>query len=350
MADYSITAHDPRDLSDEELLEGLEMNNQFTAEVLPDDPPTPPEVFLAAHHARPERLRRWAFRARAADGTLIGSAGAGIDPENDSNPDLLFFSIGVLAPHRRNGVGTKLFAEMVQLAEKESRNRLVSTTIERIPAGDEFAKAVGAEAKQAMHLNHLPVAEVDRALMERWVAEGPTRAADYEMISWDGACPDEYLEQWVEAVLVMNTAPRDDLEMNDFTLTPEEVREHEKIEAAAGTVDWVVVVRHKETGQFAGHHNVTWNPADPKTVWVGMTAVRPEHRGHAIGKWLKAAMTLRILDERPDVDDIRTGNADSNDAMLGINREMGYRPMIAQTTWEISTEAARAWLESKGAL
>lgn len=58
-------------------------------------------------------------------------------------------------------------------------------------------------------------------------------------------------------------------------------------------------------------------------------------------------MTQRVLDERPAVTEIRTGNADSNDAMLGINREMGYRPLIAQTMWELSVEKAEAWLRAR---
>jgi hypothetical protein len=47
---------------------------------------------------------------------------------------------------------------------------------------------------------------------------------------------------------------------------------------------------------------------------------------------------LRALDERPSVKEIRTGNADSNDAMLGINRAMGYRPLMSTTTWELTVD------------
>ena len=73
----------------------------------------------------------------------------------------------------------------------------------------------------------------------------------------------------------------------------------------------------------------------------------PEHRGHALGKWLKADMTLRVIRDWPEVTHIRTGNADSNDAMLGINHAMGYRPLIATTTWELPVERASAWVEAR---
>ena len=51
---------------------------------------------------------------------------------------------------------------------------------------------------------------------------------------------------------------------------------------------------------------------------------------------MKAAMTLRILDERPTVTEIVTGNDTGNAAMLGINTEMGYRLKKSATTWELS--------------
>jgi GNAT superfamily N-acetyltransferase len=146
----------------------------------------------------------------------------------------------------------------------------------------------------------------------------------------------------------MNTAPRDDLQVNDFTITADEIREGEKVGNAVGVVPWQLIARRKSDGEWAGIHDVSWNPSEPDIVWVGATGVFPDHRGHALGKWLKAVMTLRILQERPNVTHIRTGNADSNDAMLGINKEMGYVPFIDVTTWEIATADAAAWLKSRG--
>jgi mycothiol synthase len=255
--------------------------------------------------------------------------------------------VNVRADHRRRGVGTQLFAYFIALANQENRTRIVGDTSGRLP-GAEFAEAMGAEIKQATHMNHLPIANVDRALMQRWVADGPVRAEDYEVFGWDGDVPEEHMENFLAAVLVMNTAPRDDLEMNDFTLTAEQIREQEKVANAVGVESWQLIARRKSDGAWAGIHDVMWNPAEPETVYVGATGVDPEHRGHALGKWLKAVMTLRVMDERPQVTSIRTGNADSNDAMLGINREMGYVPFISQTVWEISAEAAEKWLASKG--
>jgi GNAT superfamily N-acetyltransferase len=148
----------------------------------------------------------------------------------------------------------------------------------------------------------------------------------------------------VDVLHVMNDQPRDKLQIEDQTITVEQFREQEQLAFATGGEAWWLFARHDETGNLAGLTDVHWDPNQPETVFQGNTGVRPEHRGHAVGKWLKAAMLLRILDERPGVADIRTGNADSNDAMLGINRQLGFKPFIANTTWQVSLDQVRAYL------
>jgi GNAT superfamily N-acetyltransferase len=346
---YTITLHDPRKDTDEEIAERVEYLNRQSEEVLPGEPPWPVEVAIASTRATPERLKLWSFRAWA-DGSMVGHADVGFDLENDTNPDLMGCGVQVDAAHRRNGLGSRLFGELVKVARAEDRTRIVSDTNERIPGGAAFAEAVGATSKQDMHMNRLLIEDVDRPMLEQWVADGPVRAEGYELIAWDGAVRDEWLDQYVKTFLVMNTAPHDDLERNDFTFSPAEARERDEQLAAAGTEQWTIVARRISDGSWAGFHDVYWAPHDGNVVYVGATGVDPEHRGHALGKWLKAAMTLRIMDERPQVTEIRTGNADSNDAMLGINKQMGYKPFIAQRLWEISTNDAEAWLRTRGVL
>jgi len=347
-AEYTITLHDPKKDTDEEVAERVEFSNAYQAEILPDEEPTPVEEAIAGLRASPERFKRWSFRARDAEGNLAGIGSTTIDPDERDNPDILSFSITVGSAHRRNGLGTRLLDELVRVAQAEGKTRILLNTNGLVPAGEEFARAVGAESKNAMHMNRVKVSNIDRPMLEKWVAEGPARAQGYELFGWDDNVADEHMEQYIGIVLVMNTAPRDDLEINDFTITPDEIREQEKVARAQGVESWTLVARHIESGEWAGYHDVHWSPSDPKKVYVGATGVRPENRGHALGKWLKAQMQLRILDERPQVDEVRTGNADSNDAMLGINKQMGYEHWIAASTWEVSVEQAAKWLASRG--
>jgi hypothetical protein len=195
-----------------------------------------------------------------------------------------------------------------------------------------------------VHTNRLLLADVDRALVRRWVDEAPGRAPGYSLVTVDGRFPDDLVEDIVDVMHVMNDAPRDDLQMEDMKITVEQMREMEKGMLAQNVEHWSIFVRNDETGQLVGLTDVVWDPDQPETVFQGNTGVRPEHRGHALGKWLKAVMLERIMNERPNVVDIRTGNADSNDAMLGINKELGFKPYIAASNWQVTTETLRNYL------
>jgi GNAT superfamily N-acetyltransferase len=347
--DYRITTRDAAKFSDDEISMETSIWNLVESELWPEDPVTPIEDAIAEARALPARLRRTAFRSWADDGTLAGSVQINIDPEREDNPDVISCSILVHPDHRRRGVATGLLRHVIDHAMAQGRSRLILKTFSRIPAGDSFASAIGATAKASSHTNHLPTYEVDRSMMEQWVRQGQTTAGAYELLAWDGRVPDEQLEAFVELVLVMNDAPRDELAVNDFTLTPTEWREGEERAAAVGQERWFLVARHRSDGHLVGLHDLAWVPAYPEAMFVGSTVVREEHRGHRLGKWLKATMMLRVLDEKPDVKDIRTDNADSNDAMMSINLEMGYCPLFGTTTWEVSAANAAEWVQTKTA-
>lgn len=70
--------------------------------------------------------------------------------------------------------------------------------------------------------------------------------------------------------------------------------------------------------------------------------VRPEHRGHGLGRRLKAALALRLLDERPEVTRVETWNARSNSHMVAINQDMGFDAIGWTSTWQADTAAVLA--------
>ena len=52
-----------------------------------------------------------------------------------------------------------------------------------------------------------------------------------------------------------------------------------------------------------------------------------EHRGHRLGLLLKTEMLLWLRDVEPAVEAVDTWNAESNDHMVGVNEQLGYRVM-----------------------
>lgn len=345
---FRVTADDASRFTDNDVVAETALFNTIEEVVWPDDPLTSVEDALLVHRAVPSRVRRTSFRAWAPDGALAGYVNVRIDPEEDDDPEVLQCRIIVGDTCRRQGAGSLLLGQVIEFARSERRTRLIGRSYERIPAGEQFALRLDATAASRTHTNRLELRNVDRALLEKWVADGPIRASGYQLTAWDGAIPQERLEEFVDLMLVMNDAPRDDLERNDFTLTSERWREAEDQNRQQGHERWTLVASTTE-GRLVGVHDILWIPTIPGVAFIGSTGVRSEHRGVALGKWLKGAMTLRILDQRPDATEVRTDNADSNAAMLGINNEMGYRPMLGSIMWQAAVEeAARALADRNG--
>lgn len=330
-------------LSEAEIVAVNAFGNLLRAERNPEDPPRPVELTRANIQNIPPFVSVREFWARDPDGS-IAATGEAVVLRTDDNKHLLQADIAVRADRRRRGIAKTFLKLIAGVAEAEGRTLVLGGTSERIPAGEAFARRVGAEPGLAQHTNRLLLGEVDADLVRAWIAEGPTRAPGYALVPIDGPYPEDLIERIVDLHEVMNTAPRDDLDMEDFHFTVEHAREWEKSMAASGDERWSLFAREDATGALAGFTEVVWNAKMPKIVHQMGTGVRPEHRGHALGKWLKAAMLRRVLDERGESQEVRTGNADSNDAMLGINRQLGFKPHEAGTLWQVPLERVRAYL------
>ena len=337
---------DIRSMSDDDIVRTNAFSNAMAAEARPEDPPTPVESTRIGLENIPDFVVFRVFRGRAADGSFVASATVQW-MKTDENKHMANANISVLSEYRGRGIARAMLPLILEAVEEDKRTLIMGSTSERVPAGAEFALAIGAESGLDLHVNRLVLAEVDRDLVQRWIDEGPSRAPGYSLVTVDGRYPDDLIDDIVDVMHVMNDAPRDDLQMEDMKITVEQMREMEKGMLAQNAEHWSIFARHDESERFAGLTDVVWDPDQPETVFQGNTGVRPEHRGHALGKWLKAVMLKRVLEERPNVVDIRTGNADSNDAMLGINKELGFKPYIAAANWQVPTEKVRAYLASR---
>lgn len=344
--DVAVEEVDFTALSDADVRALTDHRNAMTAEVHPEDPPLSVEAVDKDVRNWPAFTRHRAFLGRRADGAIVASA-LGRWTTLEENKHLLNVELEVQAGHRRRGLGTALLSRLLDVAEGAGRTMLMSTSIDRVEAGERFATATGASLGMAQGMNRLVLADVDHRLVRRWIDEGPARAAGYSLVAVDGCYPDELVEQIVDVHAVMNTAPRDDLAMDDEQPTVQQARELEETLEAVGFERWFLAARNDASGQLVGWTEVGWMSSIPTTVWQWGTGVRPEHRGHALGKWLKAVMLQRILDERSEAIDVRTTNADSNDAMLGINHALGFAKYHTNLYWQAPVDRLRGYVGSR---
>lgn len=341
---YKIEEVNFREVNDEQIREMTDFGNVLKAEALPDDPPSKFEVVQASVRNIPPFAAIFAYWARAEDGALVGTAEGSYWGKED-NQHLLFSEISIHPDHRQKGLAKQLLRKLVEVAEAEDRSWLMGASLDRIEAGGAFCKRVGAEAGQQTHINRLVLADVDMAMVARWVDEGKAKAADFDLEFVDGPYPDEDIEAIIEIFKVMNTAPRDDLKMDDWTTTVEKERAVEASAIARGAKRLSVFARHRESGELAGFSELSYQPKMPLTAHQLGTAVHPKFRGAGIGKWMKAVMLQRVREEWPEALDIRTQNADSNDSMLAINNELGFKPYMAQTFWQAPVDKIREYCD-----
>lgn len=333
-------------LTDKDLQGFTKLTNNLKAEMWPDDPPRTSD-YWQKHFAGLLTFDDWKehFWLIWNGDETIARAWCGLPYED--NRHLMQIDLYVLPSHRRQGMARGLLAELCKLAEAEKRTLAVFDSSSRVPAGDAFAKAINARFGIESHTNQLVLADLDRDLLRNWREKGEENAEVFEIGCWTGPFPEEHLGAICNLIEIMNTEPRGDLEVEDFKVTPEQIRKQEAFNAKTGTERWHFYARHKASGDFVGYTETGWQKETPTLVWQWGTAVRPEHRGHGLGKWLKAAMLEKILAERPEAKFVRTGNADVNAPMLAINNALGFKPYVAHTAWQCDMPELNKYLSKK---
>lgn len=250
---------------------------------------------------------------------------------------------GTVLLHRSLDVARheEVFAELMRtwLPHLPGRRVAAWEVVEGDPEGV-LIEALGATCGMREQNNVLELATVDQTALAAAIAESAARAeaSGYELVQWTSPCPDELLADYTDMCLTMNTAPRDALDLEDFAVTPELIRKLEGHVHAKGREVWVACARHRESGRLVAFTELVVADDRPHRIEQEDTAVKPEHRGHGLGYWVKAVNIEKALRERPQAQTIQTWNADSNSHMVAVNRRLGFVCERYWQDWELPTQ------------
>jgi mycothiol synthase len=337
-----IEPFDRMKATDEQFASVTDLRNVCQTEANPDDPPNTVEnVKGMMQHLPPVyEMQAWV----AWDGPRAKAIGYHIVPRMETNQHLVQFEIQVLPEYRRQGLATAFLSEIVEATEREGRTLMITNTNSTVPAGEKFMEALGANLGLSERRNDLLIADVDRALVQSWIDRAPERAGGFDLVEFVGPYPEAELPAIAKMMLAINTAPTDALEIEDWSFTPENLKQMDDSMVARGNDRWSIIAREKSTGNYVGWTDINFNPTRPKVADVGGTAVLTEYKNLGLGRWLKAAILEKVLTDKPEIERVRTGNAHSNAPMLKINDEMGFKPALTMNVWQVEVEKTKEYL------
>jgi mycothiol synthase len=336
---YRIDRVIPKDLPEDEQIALARLFQRMSKEILPEEPGRPLEAVLMRLRATVPNEWHARVRARDAKGNVVGFGGTNRSLNDPENAHVAWTELSVHPDHRRKGLGRALLADLAAQAEGQHAELLfMGMTNDRVPSGEPFLTAMGAKAGLPMKTNQLALADVDRRQVADWAKVEP---AGYRLERIDHVVPAKLVTAYIQASDGINDMPRGDLKMGDWKLTEEQVRDRENWFKQVGTEWWLLVAVDETTGEGAGFSDVTYDPKQPWVIWQQGTGVNRAHRGHKLGLWMKAVMLDRILRERPESKFIRTGNANTNAQMLGINTQLGFRVAWQSMLWQLPIADAK---------
>jgi GNAT superfamily N-acetyltransferase len=274
----------------------------------------------------------------------VAALGISVQFIDGPNAHLQWAQIMVRPDRRQRGYARALIERACTIAETTGRTMLGSDAYDSVPAGDAFALTVGANVGMREQINVVKTAAVDRPMLETWRRDGPVRADGYEVLQWVDGYPPEHDAQIARLfVRADEDMPFEDAAFDPGAETAETVRS--RLERTKDTITRITsVARHIESGDIVGFSELFVRKSDQDTLFTSLTAVDRDHRGHALGKWLKADAILRGMERWPDAAFIQTENAHSNAPMLGINREIGFEVEHTAIFYQVTVEKVREYL------
>jgi GNAT superfamily N-acetyltransferase len=271
-------------------------------------------------------VRRQAFVA-ISGGVVVGSGSLGL-PLKD-NVHLAMMGVNVPPQHRRTGVGTALLAHIEAEAAREDRTTMrvdifwsASLPADGTGAANrEFARRHGYEVALGDLQSRLDLPVAD-AVLDELMSEAP--AGGYEIRSWVGPVPDEFVAEWAVLDALLDTeAPTGDLDLEASSADVEDHRADEAMQQRQGRTSYGTVALASD-GRIAAYTQIVVSGDDGNAYQWG-TLVRREDRGHRLGLRIKLE-NLRMLQEHsPETPRIYTFNAESNSHMLAVNTRLGFR-------------------------
>ncbi|GAA4687789.1 GNAT family N-acetyltransferase [Streptomyces chumphonensis] len=262
--------------------------------------------------------RRLAWLASDAESVTAGTAFLRLlDGGQEHRAEL---DLRVHPAERRKGVGSRLLHTAVATAEDNARRHVVAQAEAGSP-GDHFLTARGFRKVLTFRYARLATADVDTTVL---VGITERTHPGYRLTSWQGTVPDDLARTFAASRRAMDDMPMDDAEHGTTVWDVDRVRSAAKAVEQRGDHLHTVVAVDASNGSIAGFTELVIPGDGAGDGQHYGTGVLPEHRGHGLGRWMKAESIRQARRDYPDLDGLLTDTADGNAHMRRINDALGY--------------------------
>jgi GNAT superfamily N-acetyltransferase len=302
-----VEAVDAQTAPDETLAAMHEIERACLAEMVPGEPPRDRAEAIAFFRHPPATLRDFHWLAQDEGTASLAVHG----------PAAAFLRLYVAPGARRRGVGSAILGEVLARCRALGVRRLHAS--HATPAGAAFARRAGAvdEQRDVRSLLDLRATRLPE----------PQVPAGWRLATWLGRVPDEHLAAYAHARAAMDDAPTPaGMEL------PEEGAERIRASEASlaqrqREMRLTVALRGDEVGAFT---ELRLSPG-AEAAFTDDTGTAAEHRGLGLATAVKLESLRRLQADHPEVWAVTTNNAETNAAMLAINRKLGFVPTATFT-------------------
>lgn len=294
----------------------------------PDEPMALLDEVRAEALSSDDNLAVLALAEETGTGEAVGVSFTSL-PVRDNTHVLDVNYLAVLPERRRANVGTRLVDDVLALAAQYDRRTLIALVVatgepDQDVAGDRAARSWSfslASSDQRRVLVMPPdVRRIDAAR-----ATVGAHADDYEIVTWAGATPPQYLEDRARIQQRMSTdIPLGELDWAEEAWDGARMRRLEGLVEQSGRLTWSAGALHRASGRLVAATWLQAHPDLPADVTQWDTLVLPEHRGHRLGLAIKLANLEQLERSWPAASRIITGNSVDNGPMIAVNDDLGF--------------------------
>lgn len=283
--------------------------------------PVPSQEAVQARLTAPgsrSRLVLWLVRGAKDEPVATASLRLFHDP---GQRHLAQLGLIVHPAYRRLGTGSRLLATVTEAATGAGCRSLV-TEVTAGTTGEGFLATRDFVPVLRLTWLRLALDEVPEHIGE--LAKVPRPG--YRLTSWEGVVPDGLAESFARARQGMADMPTGELDLGEVRWDAARVREAAEVVSRRGELLLTVAAVCEADDSIAGYTELVLPAGTATRAQQYDTSVRPAHRGHGLGLWMKAEMLRLVRERHPHLTEIQTDNADDNRPMLAVNTALGFRP------------------------